>query len=255
MEDPNLFRGYRILVVDDEPHIAELLSENFADLGAQASTSNGGQEALAFIQANPVDLVITDLRMPNGDGTFLMEGIRAIALSSRPKVLFMTGYTDVKVEESLDMGAMGVIGKPMQRPEFLDLVRRVFLPPMKRWESDAKALDVIRKVVVREYQSVDEAVAQKQLAFGRGGFFLALEKDRFAAADVVRFKIQFKEGLIRNLEGLGIIQWTRMSASEGPKGFGIEIKSIKDPDRTQWVAYLDSLNADAFVPRLAVGNP
>ncbi|HWL70040.1 MAG TPA: PAS domain S-box protein [Geminicoccus sp.] len=81
----------RILVVDDEAEIVELLSEALELDGHQVLAASNGEEALRILAAQPVDLVVSDLRMPKIDGLHL-EALSA-SLPHPPPFLFMTGDT------------------------------------------------------------------------------------------------------------------------------------------------------------------
>ena len=67
----------QILVVDDEPKMRRVLEIMLQKMGHRVLTAGNGREALAHIQAHTVDLVITDLRMPEMDGIGLLASLRA----------------------------------------------------------------------------------------------------------------------------------------------------------------------------------
>ncbi len=83
--------GGRVLVVDDEQEIAALLAERLATEGFTVATASSGRRALAALETTDVDLVISDLRMPDMDGASLAEEIvrRWPALAER--ILLITG--------------------------------------------------------------------------------------------------------------------------------------------------------------------
>lgn len=69
--------GHRhILMVDDEPQIISAFRLFFESFGLVVSTASGGDEALGLLAATSFDVVITDLLMPNGEGTELIAEIR-----------------------------------------------------------------------------------------------------------------------------------------------------------------------------------
>jgi CheY-like chemotaxis protein len=82
----------RILVVDDEAKILFVLNHALVKLGGGCHilTATNGQEALAIARDTPLDLIITDLRMPGMDGISFTEAVRA--LDYDPIVIWMTAY-------------------------------------------------------------------------------------------------------------------------------------------------------------------
>jgi CheY-like chemotaxis protein len=82
----------RVLVVDDEPQMCELVARILADAGYQVTTANDGPAAIALArQGGPPDLLLTDVKMPQMDGDELAARLR----QSTPdlKVLYFTGFS------------------------------------------------------------------------------------------------------------------------------------------------------------------
>ena len=82
-----------ILCVDDEPHILSALRRLFRAQGYEILTANGGREGLALLAGREVDLIISDMRMPEMDGAQFLERAR----QDHPHALriLLTGYADV----------------------------------------------------------------------------------------------------------------------------------------------------------------
>jgi len=81
---------YRVLVVDDELLIRDLLYDFFSDQGWDIVVAEGGQKAVQYLKNQRFDLVLTDLKMPDMDGLDLTGRIRA--LYRELPVIVMTGY-------------------------------------------------------------------------------------------------------------------------------------------------------------------
>jgi response regulator RpfG family c-di-GMP phosphodiesterase len=82
----------RILCVDDEPSILSALKRVFRPLGYIVLTATSGREGLALLENEPVDLVISDMRMPEMDGAQFLEQVFARAPAT--KRILLTGYAD-----------------------------------------------------------------------------------------------------------------------------------------------------------------
>ncbi len=113
----------QILAVDDEAATRELIEAILNQAGYEVSTAQDGQEAWEFLQAHPVDLVITDLFMPRMDGMGLL---RAVAdLPEPPSVVLVTGFASLdSAVEATKLGAYGYLTKPISADRMCHLVGR-----------------------------------------------------------------------------------------------------------------------------------
>lgn len=66
----------RVLLIDDEPFILEIWGEIFRELGCEVVTGLNGQQGVAVLQAEPIDLIVTDIRMPGTDGFHVLNYLR-----------------------------------------------------------------------------------------------------------------------------------------------------------------------------------
>ena len=126
--------GGRILVVDDEPAIREIVAEMLSLAGCQTVTAGEGREALRLygeaLDANePFDLVITDLTIPGGMGG--RETIeRLLSMDPLAKALVMSGYSDDPVAANFDaFGFRGFIPKPITFESLVRAVRAALAAP------------------------------------------------------------------------------------------------------------------------------
>ena len=105
-----------ILVVDDEPNIIEVLEIVLQDEGMEVLKSGSGREALALLQENEVDLVISDIRMPDFSGVELLREAKQIS----PDTVFImiTAFASTETAiEALQHGAYDYITKPFKMEE------------------------------------------------------------------------------------------------------------------------------------------
>jgi excisionase family DNA binding protein len=108
----------RILVVDDESSIRDLLTKTLALAEYDVDTSPDGPSALERLRLYPYDLLIADLRMPGLDGlTVIREAKR---LKSDLPVIIITGYsTEMAAIEAVNLGVSGYLTKPFRVPQVL----------------------------------------------------------------------------------------------------------------------------------------
>jgi two-component system response regulator (stage 0 sporulation protein F) len=106
-----------VLIVDDEEDLRDLFSQVIEAAGYSAQTASGGHEALKMVNDNSFDAILTDIRMPKGDGAELLKKLKE-KFPQLP-VYIMSGYNDYSVYELLKLGAEKVYTKPFNYEDFL----------------------------------------------------------------------------------------------------------------------------------------
>ncbi|MCS6899051.1 MAG: sigma-54 dependent transcriptional regulator [Polyangiaceae bacterium] len=113
----------QVLVADDEANLRRVLSAILTRDGYEVHAVEDGKEALEFLQNHHLDLVITDLRMPNLDGMALLREVQAMDLQLPVIVLTAHGTVDNAVE-ALKLGAIDYLTKPFDQTEIRNVVRK-----------------------------------------------------------------------------------------------------------------------------------
>jgi two-component system response regulator AtoC len=114
----------RILVVDDETKITELLAERIAREGMTVSTCASAEEALRRIEEGEIDIVLCDLRLGGMDGLELLKKTKRIAPDT--DFVVMTAYASAATAiEAMRQGAYEYLIKPFQMDEVMLLLRRI----------------------------------------------------------------------------------------------------------------------------------
>ncbi len=102
----------KILIVDDNPNMSNLLSEMLEVFDYESKTAPDGVQALEELQADKYAMVITDMRMPKMSGLELLQKVKE--QHPKIKVVIISGYSSGEVEnQALDLKADGFIGKPL----------------------------------------------------------------------------------------------------------------------------------------------
>ena len=113
----------RILVVDDDVAIRDLIKEVLAGQGHAFEMASSGSEALAMIGKTQFDLVILDRHMPEMSGLKVLKTLRASPATAKLKVLFCTAAEMMaEVDEAFTAGATDYIVKPF---DFAKLIAKV----------------------------------------------------------------------------------------------------------------------------------
>src|SRR5688572_19455697 len=119
----------RVLVVDDEADIRELLSMTLTRMGLSVDAAGTGFEAEQFLQRNRYDLCLTDMRLPDGDGLDLLDHVSRHYPSTPVAVITAFGSAENAVA-ALKAGAFDYIAKPVALTQLRALVESALkLPP------------------------------------------------------------------------------------------------------------------------------
>jgi two-component system, response regulator, stage 0 sporulation protein F len=115
----------RILVVDDEENARIALSKILTREGYDVASAGNGYEALNYLRGKEVELIITDINMPEMNGlTFLRELSRSHPDSN---VIMVTAYGEVESYiEAMNLGAFEYINKPVKIDELKKIIRKIF---------------------------------------------------------------------------------------------------------------------------------
>ena len=113
-----------ILVVDDEPAVLSLLRSILTSAGYEVMEAANGKEAVTLTEEAHVDLVLTDLAMPEQEGFETIKILRKRL--PQLKIIAMSGRFAGQILHVAELlGAQATIAKPIRPPELLELVRRV----------------------------------------------------------------------------------------------------------------------------------
>jgi DNA-binding NtrC family response regulator len=125
-----------ILIVDDEPEVAEVLARSLSRQGHRTSIAHSGEDALRMVYDATPDAMFLDVSMPGMNGLDVLQEVRR----TRPSlaVVVITGHaTDDEVEEVKRLGAVDVIPKPAALTHYHDAIERL---GKKNRFSDARGL-------------------------------------------------------------------------------------------------------------------
>lgn len=115
----------KIMVVDDEEHIREVLKDFLESLSYEVVEAEDGEDALAKFEPNTFDVIISDLLMPRVDGLELLKKIRA--MDKNVVFLMITGYPSIETAvEAIKKGAYDYITKPFHMEDVKMKIERAF---------------------------------------------------------------------------------------------------------------------------------
>jgi len=158
----------RLLCVDDEAPVLEVLSEYFSTQGYSVETAGSGAEALAAVPRVRPDLVLLDVRMPGMDGLEVLKKIREI--DPGLAVIMVTANEDVALaRETLKLGAFDYVSKPfdfryLDRAVSAALVQAGALAPVGT--NEEAGADALRGLAFQVFRSTRELASAGRDAIG-----------------------------------------------------------------------------------------
>jgi DNA-binding response OmpR family regulator len=131
----------RVLVVDDDPGVLEVVSYSLRGEGFEVETVADGAAALDRAMEEPYDLVILDLMLPNMSGTEVCRQLRG---ERRHMPILMLTAKDAELDRvlGLELGADDYVTKPFSQAELMSRVRALF----RRREYERESTDVVRQI-------------------------------------------------------------------------------------------------------------
>lgn len=136
----------RLLIVDDEPEIRDMLSRHFRYLGFKVDTASDGVEALEKLSNVRTEVIISDIVMPRMDGVELLRTVQ----KQYPMIhtIMITGY--VTLENALSCmrhGADNCIFKPLEDLTELEEAVQSAVARLKRWQEKLRTLQAMNPAV------------------------------------------------------------------------------------------------------------
>ncbi|WP_168120493.1 response regulator [Paenibacillus sp. HB172176] len=158
---------FKILIAEDSKPILRNIRSHLESaelpITVAAAVSNG-EEALTWLGQNPVDILLTDIRMPKLDGMALIEQARK--LYPQLKVVLISSYSDFEyTRKALNLQVFDYLLKPVEKQTLIEVIERV-IDQLKERRTDK--LDYFRGVVSHEFLShiqLDEAFYQQESKF------------------------------------------------------------------------------------------
>jgi two-component system, OmpR family, response regulator len=116
-----------ILIIDDIPANLGVMVDLLETEGHRVAVAKNGPEGLRRAENDQPDLILLDVMMPGMDGPTTLRALQAsLALAAIP-VIFMTAKVQAReIERCLELGAVGVVGKPFDPMKLPDQIRRIF---------------------------------------------------------------------------------------------------------------------------------
>lgn len=231
--------------MDDEDGIREIIADELVDMNCEVEEASGGYQATELAKIKQFDLVISDLRMPEGSGEYLLNFLKTRGLSV-PRIIIVSAFSDLSIESVLAWGAESMFTKPFQRDHFYSRVQQLL-----------SGLNYFYKVVgndelnlkpVKSFQ-LEKALSEGSISLGRGGAFIRAKSDDIPnVGSNLTLSFALKSGAEGRVSG--IVQWTRKDSKNDlkPTGFGLEWLEMNSEMHTALLEIVDFQKLLPFIP-------
>jgi PAS domain S-box-containing protein len=150
-----------ILVVDDDPSLLRLLELRLENNGFKVITAKSAKEAVRFLKAHKIEVVITDLMMPGGDGFEVLA--QTSQIDPDLPVIFLTAFASTESAiKALRFGAHDFLQKPFHQGELIAAIRRAINKAKQRKEEKEKERKLQQKIEIQREELKDTKVQLRQ---------------------------------------------------------------------------------------------
>ena len=239
-----------ILIVDDEEDLRDAIAFDFRRKKFNVLTAASGSEAIEIVKANgkKISVILTDVRMPNGDGVGLLENVKKLN-PFMTVVMFITAFSDISLADAYHKGADAVFSKPFDRKALMSAVERAIQPVDARFTRGSTRSDVDLPVAIH-FLASNISQEAKIRNIGRGGFFAELKAPFPRAQEEVQFHIQAEFDTKFMIKGVGVSRWVREAKNEDlVPGCGIEILYLESESLKKMIELLNFLKTTAYIPK------
>lgn len=112
----------RVIVVDDDPTVADIIGQFLRLLGCQVQLIADGAAGFAKVSSDPPDLMVLDVSLPGMDGITILTLLSALPATKDMPILIVTGRQDISEAYVKQLGAVALLNKPFSRQEFSERV-------------------------------------------------------------------------------------------------------------------------------------
>lgn len=141
----------KVLIVDDEPDILDLLAYNLEKEGYEVQKAHNGEEAIRKAGNKPPDLILLDIMMPQLDGIETCRRLRALPQMQQAYIVFLTARSEEYSElAGFEAGADDYISKPIKPRLLLSRIRAILRRDQLRQETEQNVLKVHDLEIIRD---------------------------------------------------------------------------------------------------------
>jgi DNA-binding response OmpR family regulator len=237
----------KVLVIDDEIELREILTFDLESAGFEVVAAGSAREGLDIIDKSNIKLVVSDIRMPNGDGKELLIKLENKISKENLILILITGFSDLSIDEAFGLGAQALLNKPFNRRILVETITRLTTEPKIRWAHDLPPGKGQVYELNMTFNTLEEM--QTHLKIGLGGVFIPNPGSLPSSEQLVKFNFTVIESK-QTISGFGKARWVRNKPSENLKaGFGLEFYQVSNESMQNLLKWREQANSLAYIPR------
>lgn len=244
--DEDVLKGKTLLVVDDETDLRDIVASELEFMGATVYQAENIAVAKRHLEANQIDLIVSDIRMPGGTGIDLLDHVKS-KNTQIPPVILITGFADITVEDAYNKGSEALMNKPFKLDDLIKTVARFTYTQderFKNWDTTPTT-----NLELNFPGKLGDLISQNLCAIGRGGITVRLETKgrKVDLGEPINFKFVFEAF---TLEGIAVCRWMKHveHTTQGEAGF--EFLGLKEASLKFMLNYWKTHNPVPFIPTL-----
>ncbi len=243
----NVGEPKKILLLDDDPFIMGVMKSFLNSSSFQLDCATTVAEAIDLTKHKEYDCIVSDVRMPTGTGAELLTSLREINRHS-PAMLFVSGYSDVTVDELLFRGADSFILKPFTQDTFTAEIKRLAQPFVLRLSEKPPSYESLKAITINA-ANLFKTGTGGDVRLGQGGFFTRIHPDGVRINQFLRFTLEISKDEV--LQGSGRIMWLRRPSSLRPQaaGMGLLMEYLEPKSNQSYLTFIEKHNIPETIPR------
>jgi CheY-like chemotaxis protein len=226
-------------VVDDEPQLCTAIATWLRGKGfGNVRTACNGKSALAILQKQSIDLLLTDVAMPVMDGMTLLRRLSEIGWIT-PSTVLLSGFRDIDQKEMYALGVEAFLGKPFESRQLFEALARALADRSSLWR-DPMPEAPLQSIAI-EVEDFHQVGSNDSIRIGRGGFSAPCPNFLNLARVAFQCGIRAKN---RVMSGQGIVRWV----SPEEHAVGIEFSFLDECCRAWILEEIASRDPRSFIP-------
>ena len=224
-----------VLIVDSDGENRDYLRQEFEAKGFIVLEAEDCRQTLDTLAANRVGAVILDLECSGRQREALMKGIQSEE-SGNPMVFMLISPSVISREQAYDLGAVGVMSKPVDPAYLIGRVSRLLTPAVHRWK---------KTIAPGRRHKLVASVFRPQL--GHGGFAVTDVQGNLFEGETVEFAVEVNDTDRWTLTGTGIVRYVHSDRRQ--RALGIEFESLDESSMKRIIENMGTAQQMRYIPR------
>jgi DNA-binding response OmpR family regulator len=231
----NSERPRTVLIVDSDGENRDYLRQEFEAKSFIVLEAEDCRQTLDALIANQVGAVVLDLECSGRQREALMKGIQSEECGN-PPVFMMVSPSVLSREQAYDIGAVGVMSKPVDPAYLIGRVSRLLTPAVHRW----------KKTIApgRRHRLVASVFRP---ALGHGGFAVTDVQGNLIEGETVEFNVEVNDTDRWTLSGTGIVRYVHSDRRQ--RALGIEFESLDEQSMRRIIENTGTTQQIRYIPR------